>query len=457
MEETVMRARNRTSTLAGALALGAIAIGAAGLATVAAPAEPASAADQIVFELQPTEEGICSFSGFLGQTFTPDQSGTPEEFGIWTQATDDGVPVGGTASATVSIGWWIAEAFAPFSETEDVALPASAAPTMTTISPTLPGSFIAGVQYAIMIDFDSVDTCPVALTASADAYDGGSMVLDEDSVQGNLALRVQYRGDEAEPGPDPDPEYVAPSLSGTPPAGTVGEPYSFQYTVGGSNNPMTALQEGELPPGIAFSEHGELSGTPTQAGTFTPMLKAYDGENASLVVAFIEIRPAATEPDPETPAVIEGAPPAAVQGRPYSYQFDLEGNPPPTASITQGSLPRGLTLSEDALLSGTPTESGTFQARLMADNGVGPAAIIDVEIVVNPSEGAAPAAPTRPAAAAPPARAARSTSAGQTLAKTGVEPAPILMLAAAMLGGAALAGSVLCRRRRPATTSDRGR
>lgn len=357
-----MRARDRMSTRVSAIALGAIAVGAT-LGSVAEPATPAHAADQIVFELVPSGEGICSFSGSLGQTFTPDQSGTPEEFSVWTQATDGGVPVGGTASATVSIGWWIAEGFAPFSTTENVVLPATEEPTQTTISPEVPGSFIAGVQYAIIIDFDSVDTCPVALTASADPYDGGSMVLDQDSVQGNLALRVQYRGDETQP-----------------------------------------------------------------------------------------------DPDPETPAVIEGTPPAAVQGTPYSYQFDLEGNPPPTASVTQGSLPPGLSLSEDALLSGTPTETGTFQARLVAENGVGPAAIIDVQIVVHPREAAQPPAPAAPAKAAPPARPASSSSAQQTLAKTGPASGPALPFALAMLvAGAALAGTALHGRGRPAAALRRGR
>jgi hypothetical protein len=435
-----------------ALSLAAVGAGAAALGAVAPPASPANAAEQIVFELPQTGPGACSESGFIGQTFTPEQGGSLEEFGFWSAARD--LPAGGTATATVSVGWWIADGFLPFSVTEDVELPATADPALTMITPAQPASFIAGVQYGIMVDFDGFDACPVSLATSGE-YDGGFMVLDENQASGNLALRVHWQPLATEP--DPDPPYVAPSLSGTPPAATVGEPYSFHYTVNGSNNPVTALQQGTLPPGITFSTNGLLSGTPTEAGVFTPMLKAYDGDNANLVVAIIEVRAAPTEPDPETAATIEGTPPAAVQGRPYSFRFNMEGSPAPTASVLEGSLPRGLTLSGDALLSGTPTESGTFALRLTAENGVGPAAIIRVELVVSIAPVTSSPDPGHSAAAAPSARPVSPSSATRTLAKSGVEPASAITLAALALlaGGAVAGGAALGRRRRAASGAAR--
>ena len=69
--------------------------------------------------------------------------------------------------------------------------------------------------------------------------------------------------------------YSAPAVtfsSGGPPGGTVGQPYSFQYTATSTSSLDTvtfALTEGSVPPGLSWSSTGLLSGTPTAAGSFT--------------------------------------------------------------------------------------------------------------------------------------------------------------------------------------------
>lgn len=56
--------------------------------------------------------------------------------------------------------------------------------------------------------------------------------------------------------------------SGSPPAGEVGVPYSFQFTAtGGSGNYSWSVTAGTLPAGLTLSAAGLLSGTPTAAGT----------------------------------------------------------------------------------------------------------------------------------------------------------------------------------------------
>lgn len=69
----------------------------------------------------------------------------------------------------------------------------------------------------------------------------------------------------------------APSLSGAMAAGQVNQAYSFTPTLGpaGVSMPVTFAVIGTLPPGMALSPTtGTVSGTPTQAGTFTFTLLA---------------------------------------------------------------------------------------------------------------------------------------------------------------------------------------
>jgi lysophospholipase L1-like esterase len=60
---------------------------------------------------------------------------------------------------------------------------------------------------------------------------------------------------------------VAPTVTGTPPGGTVGEPYSFAFTVSGIPA-VRVHRAGKLPKGLELSKDGMLSGVPSKAGTY---------------------------------------------------------------------------------------------------------------------------------------------------------------------------------------------
>lgn len=73
----------------------------------------------------------------------------------------------------------------------------------------------------------------------------------------------------------PDP----PSMSGSAPDGTVGEAYSFTYTLtpGGSPILRTQIVSGELLPGLTWNQStATLSGTPTRAGTMSLSFRVTD-------------------------------------------------------------------------------------------------------------------------------------------------------------------------------------
>jgi hypothetical protein len=60
---------------------------------------------------------------------------------------------------------------------------------------------------------------------------------------------------------------TAPTITGTPPNGTVGSVYGpFAFTVSGSPTPTVSLASGSVPAGLMLSGGGSLSGTPTAKG-----------------------------------------------------------------------------------------------------------------------------------------------------------------------------------------------
>lgn len=64
--------------------------------------------------------------------------------------------------------------------------------------------------------------------------------------------------------------------------------------------------------------------------------------------------------------------PLALLGEQFSYQFETPlHDPSPTYSVTEGSLPTGITLGGAGLLAGVPTEVGSSHFTVTASNGAG--------------------------------------------------------------------------------------
>jgi hypothetical protein len=63
---------------------------------------------------------------------------------------------------------------------------------------------------------------------------------------------------------------------------------------------------------------------------------------------------------------------AGVVGAPYSASFNATGGTAPYSwALTAGSLPDGVSLGADGVLSGTPTVAGSFTFTLTAYDGPG--------------------------------------------------------------------------------------
>jgi hypothetical protein len=72
---------------------------------------------------------------------------------------------------------------------------------------------------------------------------------------------------------------VGPSISGSAPDGTVGQAYTFTYTVTEGDNPIqrVKLMEGTILDGLTWNQYTHtLSGTPTEAGTMSLRFRVFD-------------------------------------------------------------------------------------------------------------------------------------------------------------------------------------
>ena len=150
-------------------------------------------------------------------------------------------------------------------------------------------------------------------------------------------------------------------IAGTPPTGVaVGADYTFGYTLTGTPAPTAAVTSGTLPPGLALSAEGYLSGAPTTPGswTFTVAARGGTGPEASVTSTIEVLAPALT---------VTGTPPAGGIGEPYAFAFSANG--PATFRVSAGALPRGLALYPSGRLSGTPTRAGTFAFTVRAEDG----------------------------------------------------------------------------------------
>jgi hypothetical protein len=141
--------------------------------------------------------------------------------------------------------------------------------------------------------------------------------------------------------------------------GTKNTPYSMQLSATNGRLPYTwALASGSLPPGLSLNVAGLISGTPLAFGNFPFVVRATDFNGAIAVGSFT----LTVVSDVELLRIVSnGALDEGRTGVDYAYQLLFAGGVPPrTWTMATGSLPPGLSLSGGGVISGKPTQIGTF-------------------------------------------------------------------------------------------------
>jgi hypothetical protein len=155
------------------------------------------------------------------------------------------------------------------------------------------------------------------------------------------------------------------------PAATSGRSYTTAVaTTDGAAPYNYSVSSGTLPPGLVFvPSTGRLYGTPTLAGTFAFTITATDANLSvgSRAYDFAVACPTVAV-HPFDPNLASGA-----IGVAYAATFTGRGGRAPYAyALGLGTLPAGLALDPTTgVLSGTPTESGTFSLQVVATDSAG--------------------------------------------------------------------------------------
>lgn len=254
-----------------------------------------------------------------------------------------------------------------------------AAPTIVVAPSALPTA-TRGTAYSQTLSA-SGGTAPYTYTLSAGSLPAGLTLASNGTLsgtattEGSFTVTVRatdagnFTGDQAYSLTVAAPNLALPASN--LPAGTAGQAYTAAISpaTGGTAPYSYALTTGALPSGVVLdAATGELSGTPTVSGTF----------NFTLTVTDSTPSPAAQANQSYTLSIagatlVPGQPtlPPAVRGTPYSQVLTATGGVAPyTYSVASGTLPAGLTLASNGVLSGTPTAEGTSSFTIaVADAG----------------------------------------------------------------------------------------
>ncbi|MCF7751004.1 putative Ig domain-containing protein [Bacillus subtilis subsp. subtilis] len=150
------------------------------------------------------------------------------------------------------------------------------------------------------------------------------------------------------------PITIAPA---TLPAATVAAAYATTLTAtGGTGGSYTfTVDSGTLPAGLTLAAGGALTGTPTAGGSFNLTIKATDGVSAPATQPYTLV---------VSPPILALAPavlPAITQGVAFSQTLTASGGTAGYSyAVQSGTLPSGLVLAGNGLLSGTTSVAGSY-------------------------------------------------------------------------------------------------
>lgn len=146
----------------------------------------------------------------------------------------------------------------------------------------------------------------------------------------------------------------------------VGAAYSQTITASGGTAPYTfSVTTGTLPTGLSLATNGMLTGTPTTANRFIFTITAIDASQNNMGSISYNVRVAGPIMLALSPMTL----PNPTVGVTYNQTITASGGTSPyTFSVTSGTLPNGLSLAPNGLLTGIPTMMGSFTFAITASD-----------------------------------------------------------------------------------------
>jgi len=164
----------------------------------------------------------------------------------------------------------------------------------------------------------------------------------------------------------------------TLPAGTVGVAYEQTLAESGGTSPLVwSIASGTLPAGVNLSAAGLISGTPSAAGDSVVTVSATDSvgrtATAELTISVKDPVAITTASLPDGTVTVAYSQSLAASGGDGSY----------TWSITNGSLPDGLSLAADGTISGTPSAASSSTFTVTVTDATGRSASAELSLRVS--------------------------------------------------------------------------
>ncbi len=312
-----------------------------------------------------------------GFTYTP----KPDFFGtdsfVYTAAKKQGVPegIGGNATVTITV--------TPVNDAPSFS-PGPSPVTTTAVSGPYSQLWATNISAGPANESDQVVNFAVsnnnqALFSVQPAISpNGTLTFTPAGVPGTatVSVRLEDNGGTANGGADTSPtvtftiNITCGTITVTNPAttaATTGVFFSETFTQSGAVGGATFTTTSTLPAGLTLATNGTLSGTPTQPGAFPIVVTVTDGSGCSATGPTYNLVVSCQSIVVTNPANSSGT-----ASSPFSETFtQTGGNGPTIFSLASGTLPAGLTLASNGVLSGTPTQTGSFPITVMAtdENG----------------------------------------------------------------------------------------
>lgn len=171
----------------------------------------------------------------------------------------------------------------------------------------------------------------------------------------------------------------------TLPSGTVGTAYSTVLAASGGTVPYVFSIVEQPVPGLSLVPSGSIQGTPSTAGAYATLYRVSDGGGCAATRRISTQVNAAAPPAAIPPVITTPVLAAARAGVLYETRLAASGGTAPyTWSLAAGTLPEGMELTSEGVITGTPALAGLFPLLIRVTDAAQASSTRNYNLPVNP-------------------------------------------------------------------------